>query len=365
IERTSTAALGYAKGNCAHCHELKGGNPSVLFSSDNICLQCHTNVGSLQTLGIDNRSYSYRAGGYYDGVDSVEESFSFDTASYPAITGTSHDLSKILTFISTPPVNWGFTSTSNPCTACHNPHAAKKITPISLPSLHSAGSGGWGLWGDVSAETMSTFSSFTTYQALYRHTGGGYEPKGDATPLAASQSTTNFIVFCTKCHNAINTIFSTRLGRNLRPVDWETEKHGKGIATSSGKKGVDGQDDLLPPYSDTKLGDYVLSCLDCHEPHGSANAFLLRPEVNGVAEVAIITEYGDANGPAGPGPTQCNKEWTTLCARCHTRLSPGNDGFHLHQNPAGSCTAVCHQAAAPCFYPPCGACHYHGSLDKF
>lgn len=385
VNRTSTAALGYAKGNCAHCHELKGTingtepppvdgapSPSALFydnnvsQTDNVCLQCHG--GSYQSGALVNRSYSYRAGAWtVDTVNDVKETFSFPPP------GTSHNLNDILTFIKTK--IWGYSTTSNPCVACHNPHAAQgdpensggtvksagsRGTPISLPSLHTAASGSWGLWGDTATETMSTY---TTYQAPYRYNSVvNFEPQGDTVAATASDATTNYAAFCSECHNATNNIYSTTLGRNLRTINWDNEMHGKGMATPSGK--LDGQNDLLPPYSDGDLGTYVLSCLDCHEPHGSPNKYLLRPEVNGTAGVTITTLTGDADGPVGFGRAPCNKEWTYLCARCHNRLGDGDDGYHLHQNPGGSC-AGCHPPEPTCFFIPCGTCHFHGSINLF
>lgn len=387
VKRTSPGITDYARGNCAHCHELKGSvngseplpvdgapSPSALFygnnvsQTDNVCLQCHTDASSYQSGGIVNRSYSYRAGAWtLDTVDDIKQAFSFLS---PA---TSHNLNDILTFIKTK--TWGYTTNSNPCVACHNPHAAKgdpanaggavksagtRGTPISLPSLHTSASGSWGLWGDVASETMSTY---TTYQAPYRYnSAANLEPQGDTVVATAAQNTTNYVIFCTNCHNATNTIYSTTLGRNLRTINWDNEKHGKGVATPSGKG--DGLNDLVPPYTDGNLGTYVLSCLDCHEPHGSSNAYLLRPEVNGASGVTVTTLTGAANGPGAPATAICNKEWTYLCAKCHTRLGPGNDGYHLHANPGGSCDG-CHPPGPACYFIACGTCHFHGSVNLF
>lgn len=358
-----------SKGHCAHCHELKSGNPSALFydsnvtQTDNVCFECHT-------AGSPNYgSYSYRAGGS-GSTSSIISAFA------PTAPGTAHNLDDILTFIKTK--SWGYSGSSNPCVACHNPHAAQgdpanssgtksspKGSPVSLPSLHTDASGSWGLWGDTASETMATLS---TYQAPYRYDlstadgfDNGFEPRGEGSAGAAALSTTDFVTFCTNCHNAFNTIYSTTLGRNLKTINWDIEKHGKGVATPSGK--ADGKTDLMPPYSDASLGTYVLSCLDCHEPHGSANAYLLRPEVNGTAGVNVTTLTGDANGPAGPGQAPCNKEWTYLCAKCHTRLGDGDDGFHVHDNSAG-CVG-CHPIAPACFFIPCGTCHFHGAVNLF
>jgi len=395
VNRTSTAALGYVRGNCAHCHEMEGSitgsepapagggpSPSALFydnnvsQTDNVCLQCHTDAGSYQSGSIVNRSYSYRAGGWTtDPVDDSKQSFSFANLTNPS-TGTAHSLNDILTFIKTQ--TWGYSDTSNPCVACHNPHAVQgdpatagnstkssggRGTPISLPSLHTAASGSWGLWGDVASETMSTY---TTYQAPYRYNSNVvFEPRGSSAAATAAADSTDYVVFCTNCHNATNLIFSTTLGRNLRTINWDSEKHGKGTASQTN---ADGNDDLLLPYSSGSIGSYVLSCLDCHEPHGSTNAYLLRPEVNGAAGVNIKTLTGDANGPTAtgppPGPDLCNKEWNYLCAKCHTRLANSDGHVHPYYLPPdinGCSFTVCHSGAGGCSTPSCGTCHYHSS----
>lgn len=383
VERTSTAALGYARGNCAHCHELHGTingtepapvnnapSPSALFygnnvsQTDNVCLQCHG--GSYQNGVLINRSYSWRAGGWTsDPVNSVKSSFS-----YPTTTGASHNLNDILTFIQTQ--LWGYKPTSNPCVACHNPHAAQgdplndtnglkasgsRGYPISLPSLHTAGSGSWGLWGDSAGETLSTY---TTYQAPYRYNSAvAFEPQGDTVAATAAQNTTDYVRFCTDCHNSVNNISSTRLGL-LKKIDWANEKHGNRAATSLPKD--DFRSDLTPPYTDGI--SYILSCLDCHEPHGSSNVYLLRPEVNGASGVTITTMDSSADGP-GTHPN--NKEWVYLCGKCHNRLGDGDGHAHPYFLPPqvdGDCSsAACHFTIGsyPYYSFACANCHYHGA----
>ncbi|NOQ51233.1 MAG: hypothetical protein GQ578_03290, partial [Desulfuromonadaceae bacterium] len=92
------------------------------------------------------------------------------------------------------------------------------------------------------------------------------------------------------------------------------------------------------PYSDTSRGSYVLSCLDCHEPHGSANAYLIRNSVN--AGAVSVPDWS----PVG---------WDNLCNRCHDRGHHKTSEFNLN------CTDchIPHVGKQECTY-----CHYHGSF---
>ncbi len=388
VNRSSTAALGFVIGNCTHCHEQHasiGGSepapasgtpsPYALFydnnvsQTDNVCFQCHTGAGSYQSGGIVNRSYSYRAGNWSgDTVANEVQEFSFTSP-----TGSSHNLNDIKTFITG---RWNYTANSTACDACHNPHAAQgdpanngngaktagaRGFPISRPSLHNIGTGLWGLWGDTAAETMSTYTG--GYQAPYRYNSAtNFEPQGDTVALTAAQNTTDFVTFCTDCHNPANTtIASTILGRNLKTIDWTNEAHGNGAAAINPASDTT-PPNIAPPYTDASLGTYVLSCLDCHEPHGSANVYLLRGEVNGVSPVTVTTLTSTAPGPDG----RSNNEWTYLCGKCHTKLGIGDGHSHpkyLPPNSSGCDRVFCHDSTnpTPVLYTACGTCHYHGA----
>ncbi len=312
----------YPKGLCAHCHEqhasIGGTQPApssgpddyLLFNTnhtsqtDNFCYNCHTDVSSYQTGGLVNRSYSYRAGNWSsDSVNDIKEVFTFSSP------GTSHNLDDIKNFITG---KWGYTSDSNPCIACHNPHAAQgdpigagssakssgtRGWPVSRPSLHTKDNNAWGLWGDGASEQMNDYTS--AYQAPYRYNSTtSYEPDGSSTQNGSNL--TDYVTFCTDCHNSINTIYSSTLGRNLHQFNWGFEKHGAGNASN------DSFTDVVAPYLETS--NYVLSCTDCHEPHGSSNSFLIRKGINGgtsTVSVTILTTPDDT------------KDWKSLCLSCH------------------------------------------------
>lgn len=59
----------------------------------------------------------------------------------------------------------------------------------------------------------------------------GSEPNSSTTQDGSNL--TDMVSFCTDCHNTTNTIYSTTLGRNLKYIDWNNEKHGLGDATNT------------------------------------------------------------------------------------------------------------------------------------
>jgi cytochrome c553 len=362
----------YARGLCAHCHEqhasIGGAEPVpnspagpdfyLLFQnlwespiqSNLFCFGCHKESDSYQTGGhIFNYSYSHQGGGDTDTCpDSIYRAFQFVQnngqsqpnclSNIPSNVGSSHMLKDIRD--ETLRGKWGFSSTGSQvdaCSGCHNPHKAKKDFPCSLPSAH-ANIYAWEVWGDDSSEKMNIY---TPYYWAPRRVGGGYEPDGSFTQNGSNVP--NYVTLCTNCHNATNVIKSTRLGRNLFRINWGAggDFHGTRPRNDGpgDKSGDEEFGDLLEPYkvgSSYTYNNYVLSCTDCHEPHGSPNEFLLRKAVNG-ASVGIISGNG---------------LWSEWCANCHsfsfsapTMTHPppsGNDCFS-----AGGCHRHCDQG-------PCG-----------
>jgi len=365
------SGAGHTTGACAHCHDTfdpaicgQAGHPFMLFTLNNndFCFKCHDNTTDPATTAIVNRSYSYRAGGWTDdSVDDILETFSFTSP------GSSHDLDDIKTFITG---KWGYTADSNPCTACHNQHMAQGDPPnsadpkspgtrgwlLALPSQHDTPP--WGLWGDDTSERMN---AYTSYQAPYRFgSSTTYEPDGSTTTNGSNL--TDFNSFCTDCHNTTYTIYSTALERNLIQIDWDNEKHGKGDA--------DAFLSTLSPYTGS-AGDYVLSCLDCHEPHGSPNVTLIRGEVNGdvVGSITTIESSGCLDD------TDHNIELANLCSRCHN-----SDWELVHHYTGMQCPTTsdkpykqgqcesCHGSMGgggggdmDMEAINCNCCHYHGS----
>ena len=327
----------YAVTNCGHCHSTTAFEDSK--HTGNICLGCHTDTGSCQNGGIINRSYSFRAGGWTaDSIDSIKEAFSFTSVSYPS--GSSHGLEDIVRFAAG---KWPsrYDESSNPCCACHNPHAVQG-DPFNKPnSVKKSNKRGWPLtltsnrrskvavdilYGDNTSLHNERMNNYT-YQSPCRYNKidlNQYEPDGSITTDGANL--TNFVTFCTECHTKTDDITSTNqnilvdnigTGSKLVRIDWDIALHGKANGDKNNEKA---------PY---EAANYILSCTDCHEPHGSPNLYLIRQAINGTSGVALTKNTRAA--------------WNSLCVRCHNSKSA-----------APYCTGDDDGSKV------CSGCHYHG-----
>lgn len=364
----------FATGNCAHCHEmhasLEGGNPLpaggpapyALFApgfnnnrsqgpyleTDNFCFYCHSDQSGPM---VRNQDYSTTFGGGTAGMGPQSILSTFNQASY-------HNLNDIRIFLeNSPTYSAWFGLRDNPCSACHNTHRARRnwdpnqpgfplLSAISRPGDSS------NLWGET-----QVMSNYFGYEAPFAF-GATREPAGvgDEDGL----NTPDYVGFCTSCHNADNIIWSTTLNRELRRINWGQiglylNKHGQ-LAR-------DGQLQLREPYlssADLK-SNFVLSCLDCHEPHGSENIMLLRSRINGETLEGLI-DTSDSLGLA--------------CARCHmddqaaqAGTNQANGWEYVHhlvpdapyvQQTCGNCHAGGNNTPINC-----GNCHGHGMTDSW
>ncbi len=396
----STPPNDYGRGNCAHCHEqhasiggsepaptggpdkyellannFSGKTTNLYAQSDSVCFYCHIVTGTYQSPVFYNYSYSITFAGNPD-TTPTNIFGTFNSTSY-------HNLYAVFRFITglsgSHPNFSNFPSDSNPCSGCHNVHIAKRScgkptgsydptkSSISRPSDHS------NLWGDDASERLNP--NFTTsYQAPYWYgSTTAYEPANNTTYDGSNLPDYN--TFCTDCHNATNTIYSTTLGRNLKKIDWLTsagelggDKHGKNAATDTAAANIHLKNPYLGVWTAAGL---VLACTDCHEPHGSPNVFLLRNEVNGGVLSNSITAFS-LNLCSFPG-TDGNKVLGWLCKRCHkddNEIAPAtyptpNTWKEVHHYGTGypyirTRCYMCHSAARG---EPitCNCCHYHGS----
>lgn len=374
VARTALLTANFAKGNCAHCHEqhasINSSEPApadgiakayMVFDGDNngqttnFCFSCHVGTGGYQDGGpVLNRSYSYRAGGWSGSpISDVKTSFDPGQAS-------SHNLLDVVTFAADPTPNWKYTANSNACVVCHDPHVVKgdpandtisgKGTLPARPGvITEVNSSPPNLWGDVATESMFNYASPNPYLAPNCFAGASEPVCGDATNDGSDLP--DYVTFCSKCHYATVSglpVTSTGLGV-LRDIDWTNGGsgaiHGKVAAVSSS---------MLAPYASGATA-YVLSCLDCHEPHGSANIYLLRGEVNGAATTTIASGLN----------------FGLICGKCHNPFEGGGinwDNVHhagadaaYAQGVLGTCNA-CHPDANGTQPIDCSTCHYHGAI---
>ena len=428
----STPPNYYGQGNCAHCHEqhasIGGAEPApnspagpdyyLLFmklwvqpvQSNLFCFGCHTlesgDCGTGRTCQSSwqrtNYSYSYWFGGDTSLIcpNSIYKSFQFvgsNGVSQPNFNccppcsgastsvGTSHYIYDIGFFMLG---KWGFSSTGaylNPCDVCHNPHRAKRNYPCSRPSAH-ANLLTWDVWGDDSGTTIERTDYATNYNYLapcrYPHNPAsdtcesGCEP-GPTGPCDGS-NLTSYAYVCLDCHGIGNTIYSTRLGRNLTQINWGAggDAHGFGPRFSTGlcngtfppcttSRYCDpiGFGCLLNPYqSNTGVfykANYVLNCTDCHEPHGSPNEFLLRSTVNGVSTLSqCLNSITLAFGTPSSGQTTSGC-WLFFCKACHyvnpNESSHGTVGFQYSKccDPTSNTSHTC------------DGCHKHSAGKLF
>jgi len=323
-----------SKGECAHCHDhdLGDGNPhGKIFAdmnpasqTDNFCFQCHKGVGSVQDGGITNNTYSTNFGGGTATFTTVYDAFN------PG-TGSSHQLSDVLAHA----VKVGptlYSANTNACFACHDVHYAQRNLPVTY-----SGAGGVltavrfpahigaypiNLWGDEDFATSGDSERMkdyvpSNYRAPYFYGGSTYEPANNGTYDGSNLP--NYKKFClANCHERAD-VYSTERGGNLIRLNWSTEQHGE--AHGGGGLGTN-----IAPYTNQSL-NYVLSCLDCHEPHGSQNEYLLRTTINGV-NVSV------------PGP---GRYWY-VCSACHT--------FNMHFSPYDDTS-------------DCSGCHHHNYGTMF
>jgi hypothetical protein len=321
----------YDTGACTHCHDTYDGstcgvNVLMLFApnnptsqTDNFCFQCHKGTGSVQVGGITNNDYGATFGGATPMFTSIYDAFN-PSGTY----ASSHDLLDLQAYARGRAWGSWMTTDTNACLVCHDSHLSQKNFPVQASpegGVKTAVRRGndvndypGDLWGDepysVSGrnEMMSDWASAYVYQAPYRVGGTTYEPAGDAT--ADGSNLPNFVDACAQtCHRKDIDATNGPIAVNWKLSSSDTwpgtpSKHGRAAAdNAAGDWGW-----LKPPYSESSRGDYVLSCTDCHETHGSTNATLLRTTVNSVA--GLTTGDKGCNYPDGG-------YWYYWCQTCH------------------------------------------------
>ncbi len=337
VNRSGT---GYNVGDCANCHDPNDPdacvNELMLFApmnqdsqTDNFCFQCHKGTGSVQVGGVTNYTYSKNFGGGTATFTNIYDTFN-------TTTGSSHNLKDIQDYVTG---KVGFTSDTNPCVVCHNPHTAQRNYPV-----ESSGRGGvntatrrvrdyqdrnTNLWGDEDYTTSGYFERMrdaTLYYQAPLRADSGYEPKGGTTSEDKNGSyLPNFGTFCYDCHYYGN-VASTEHGI-LDRINWGTDYVAEAPPNRHGTYHSDetGMGYTIAPYTGGETKKYILSCTDCHEPHGSPNEWLLRTSVNGKDNISV------------PEPG----EWWEFCTACHV-LTNGTDMYHKPPPRAAPICPTCH-----------------------
>jgi hypothetical protein len=233
-------------GSCAHCHDtfdpdICGNDPNglMLFApnenptpdpqTDNFCYQCHKDVGSVQSGGITNHTYSKNFGGGLETFTTIYEAFNPTTGSSPS----SHNLSDIQNYIAG---EVGFSMDVNPCMACHNQHTAQQNFPVVASGLGGVKTAirrpidheslPYNLWGDENYATSghelikNLFDQYSVaYQSPYFAGGSNYEPANDTTTILSPSVT---IAMATRTFPARSGPDTLRRSTGERPpnMDW-------------------------------------------------------------------------------------------------------------------------------------------------
>ncbi len=358
----------YPTGDCAHCHDtfnssLCGLSQLMFFvpnnptsQTDNFCFSCHCNAGSSAQSGImENKDYGSTFGGGASNSANVKDAFAYGKPVGTWDDGSSHRLTYVRNWPSGKAWAPWVTTDTNACVICHDPHWAQKNTgadPHSLGGVMTAvrritdgGSNTSNQWGDeplASSGREEIMGDYTAkYQAPYR-ADSGYEPKADGV-IQNGLNLPNFVTFCLDCHSREVPEDKTDAPNrqlpqlNLIAIDWGPSGDQMGEAHVTGGADVGGA--LKAPYTADANGngDYVLSCSDCHEPHGSPNEYLLRTCVNGKDDCTASV----------------NGQWYSFCSACHVIYTndsiPQASGLHT----------IFTTAEAPTH--DCRGCHGHKS----
>jgi hypothetical protein len=348
---------GHPTGDCAHCHEIFdssvcGANNYMLFYDDYIgpvdmfCFQCHHSVD--QGCGIIlsgwNQLYCVNFGGRapVSGYNYVRKHFANAYSKFTEC-GSRHYLTRIRNIVKNNANGWGFGSDPDPCVACHSPHTAQRNHPVAdvsgggklntairRPSHYDSTSPEHLLWGDDSDERMDAYAASVsgTYMAPYHGNGSGtHEPAGDG--ISDGSNLPDYVTFCMDCHKDFQ--YDPLRDKSVKAIVWDysygpkPNRHGAYPANDCTSWLTD-ESTTRAPFIDPDA-NYVLSCLDCHEPHGTKKRFhLIRRMINGEEVTAV--------GKDSWGNCETN-DWLPICERCHEVNHPQN-----------ACCSCCHQHGA-------------------
>ncbi|MCG3138853.1 MAG: hypothetical protein HJJLKODD_02722 [Phycisphaerae bacterium] len=331
---------------CLDCHAQRhGSNLKNLLSpwdgepgvdqvneEEGFCYSCHSPGGVIN----EALSNGWFGGAYSNFADSIAAAF--DQTHIHPVNDSSAGHQFML----------GLQSLELECESCHDPHqptgkywaAISNQTPITM-----VGTGQ--LWGDQPAEKIGAYDPAHTYAAPFIG-AAGVDLSGDPLPVDGSgysQMTATVLPdynsLCLSCHQYAMD--------HVAAINWSVSKHGSAAAEPLGPAGWP----LAAPYESTQRGQYYLACIDCHEAHGSANAWMFKRSINGAALTEIITgESAD--------------EWRPACNQCHSGSSQNRHHnadvyIKLGMPPSSPNCLVCHEIHMGGIYTNCvtSGCHNH------
>ncbi len=239
------------------------------------------------------------------------------------------------------------------CTTCHNPAVVTGKTrdggyPLTLPTDDTMPwmqkiIDGWPTL-DTPPWPHDTPPRPLIYAQPYKN-DPNVDVLGDEILEVDSNEMPDYTTFCQTCHRQVSGRYGTSNNYSrLRydPIRFIKGDGGGTIATHGLARGRESSTDILrlkePFYSlrsdpqGNVVNNLYLACIDCHEPHGSYNVFLIRTKVNGSTGVVV-----DADG-----------RFYSLCSKCHYIENPWTGGYP-HGGPGDMNERTCIE------------CHHHSA----
>jgi len=159
----------------------------------------------------------------------------------------------------------------------------------------------------------------------------------DKIPGPSAEQMLDYTAFCQTCHRQVSGRFgaSNNYSRlKYDPIRFISGDGGGSIATHGLARGRETTSDYLylrEPFAEKRqdednkvIANLYLACVDCHEPHGSENAWLLRTKVNGSPGVKV----------------RYDGKLYSLCNKCHYIEDPWPGGYP-HGRPGVMHNRVC------------------------
>ncbi|MBU0484595.1 MAG: cytochrome c3 family protein [Proteobacteria bacterium] len=302
--------VGYAAGNCAHCHEQHasiGGSepvPNDSKASERLLFS------DLKTSGYDDNDFCLYCHGGTIGFSNGEDDIAAQFSKAPNL---QHD----------PGTNKSLNLVNGPvtCLKCHNPHVAQSSPPTNTHDEAVDGNLVTGPGSTVVSGALQGVSGVSASWVVPTAPDPGAENLSNPTYTDIDPITMEYEL-CLKCHSTEESASPnplTPLGGQFNPNNYATHP----IATTAWKNTwlvTNAGSGMKAPWNTAV--DQSMYCSDCHGsdgsgspavgPHGSTNAYILKA--------------------VGPGVSYDN-----LCVSCHNTLAAGGTswggGATGHHNP--------------------------------